>query len=185
MPDLRILNIVNENDEIVDEATRTEIHQNGLLHRETHVWFYTPKGEIIFQHRAKDKDTYPDLLDATVGGHVEIGQTYEETAVKETEEETGVTLSIKDLLPLKKIKRRSEDLVTNTINNAFKMEYAYLYKGDIKDLRIEVGKILSFEAVPIEKLGHLTEEEGKRFVPLLLESEFQGIFKEIRKLTRT
>ncbi|MBU0636967.1 NUDIX domain-containing protein [Patescibacteria group bacterium] len=51
---------------------------------------YTPKGEIIFQHREKDKDTYPDLLDATVGGHVEIGSDYENSAFQELEEETGI-----------------------------------------------------------------------------------------------
>ena len=73
MADNRKLNIIDENGNITGEETRENIHKQGLLHREIHVWFYTPKGEILFQHRAKDKDTYPDLLDATVGGHVEIG----------------------------------------------------------------------------------------------------------------
>ena len=77
MTDNRRLNIVNEEGEIVGVETREDIHNQGLLHRECHVWFYTPAGEIIFQHRAKDKDTYPDLLDATVGGHVEIGSDYD------------------------------------------------------------------------------------------------------------
>ena len=31
-----------------------------------------------------------DLLDATVGGHVEIGSDYENTALQELEEETGI-----------------------------------------------------------------------------------------------
>jgi len=64
----RRLNIVDEEGNIVGEETRENIHKNGLLHREIHVWLYTPNREIIFQHRAKDKDTYPDLLDASVGG---------------------------------------------------------------------------------------------------------------------
>jgi len=67
----QILEIVNENDEVIGLENRTKIHTEGLLHREIHVWFITPNGEIVFQHRAKDKDTYPDKLDATVGGHVE------------------------------------------------------------------------------------------------------------------
>ena len=71
MADSRKLNIVDENDQIIGEDTRENIHRKGLLHREIHVWFYTPKSEIVFQHRAKNKDTFPDLLDATVGGHVE------------------------------------------------------------------------------------------------------------------
>ena len=91
MADNRKLNIIDENGNITGEETRENIHKQGLLHREIHVWFYTPKGEILFQHRAKDKDTYPDLLDATVGGHVEIGADYESAALQELEEETGIS----------------------------------------------------------------------------------------------
>ena len=83
MADNRKLNIIDEDGKIIGEETRENIHNRGLLHREIHVWFYTAKDEIIFQHREKDKDTYPDLLDATVGGHVEIGSDYENTALQE------------------------------------------------------------------------------------------------------
>ena len=61
-----MLEVINENDNVVGFETRAKIHQDGLLHREIYIWFFTPNGEIIFQHRAKDKDTYPDKLDATV-----------------------------------------------------------------------------------------------------------------------
>ncbi len=183
MADSRILNTVNENDEIVGEATREEIHMQGLPHRETHVWFYTPQGEIIFQHRAKDKDTYPDLLDATVGGHVEIGDSYEKTAVKEAEEETGVVITEADLIPIKKLQAiPHHDPVTNTINNAFKMEFAYLYNGKVSDLRIEEGKIIGFEAFPIQKLFNLQSPEKERFIPSITLEPLQEVFKEIEKL---
>ena len=78
-----MLEVVDENDNIVGLETRVNVHKDGLLHREIHIFFITPNGEIIFQHRAKDKDTYPDKLDATVGGHVDPGMSYEETAIKE------------------------------------------------------------------------------------------------------
>src|SRR5574343_530627 len=97
-----LLDIVNENDEIIGQDTRENVHKFGLLHREIHIWFITPDGNMIFQHRAKDKDTYPDLLDATVGGHVDQGMTYEESAIKEMEEETGLKIDFKDLHFLKK-----------------------------------------------------------------------------------
>src|SRR3989338_2093040 len=90
MADNRKLNIIDEQENIIGEETRENIHNQGLLHREVHVWFYTPKGEIIFQHREKDKDTYPDLFDATVCGHVEISLDYENTALQEVQEETGI-----------------------------------------------------------------------------------------------
>lgn len=84
-----MLEVVDENDNVIGFETRAKIHREGLLHREIHVWFLTPEGEIVFQHRAKDKDTYPDKLDATVGGHVESNMSYEDTAIKECKEETG------------------------------------------------------------------------------------------------
>ncbi|EKD96007.1 MAG: Dimethyladenosine transferase, partial [uncultured bacterium] len=99
--DMNILDIVDENENIIGEDSRENIHKKGLLHREIHVWFYTPKDEIIFQLRGKDKVTRPDLLDATVGGHVELGDSYEDTAIKEVYEETGVKLTSTDRYPLK------------------------------------------------------------------------------------
>ena len=116
------LNIVSEDDEIIVPGTRERIHKEGLLHQEVHIYFVTPKKEIIFQHRAKDKDTFPDLLDATVGGHVEIGQSYEETAIKESEEETGVKIDKNDLIFINKFKKHSKDDVTAKINYAFLSE---------------------------------------------------------------
>lgn len=164
MPEL--LNIVDDNDQIIGAESREKIHKDGLLHREVHVYFFTPRGELIFQHRAKDKDTFPDLLDATVGGHVEIGHSYEETAVKETEEETGVKVSISDLTLIGKIdKHYSQDKVTGKTNNVFRAHYAYLYEGNVNSLKIEVGKSLGFEVWPIAKLMNASEDEMTHFIP--------------------
>lgn len=178
MSDNRILNIINENDEIIGEASREEIYQKGLLHREIHVWFFTPQGEIIFQHRAKDKDTYPDMLDATVGGHVEIRDSYEKTAIKEMEEETGIIPDPSKLKFIKKMPGKSFDKMTELTNNTIRAQYAYLFDGDIKDLKIEEGKALGFEAWHIDKFHHLSEDEKKKFIPLILTDKFFELFKE-------
>lgn len=164
-----LLNIVDEDDNIIGEKSRVEIHTSGLLHREIHVYFITPNNELIFQHRAKDKDTFPDLLDATVGGHVEIGQSYEETAIKEVEEETGVRVSPADLVLIQKVKCCIEDQATSKINNAFTTRYLYYYSGDIASLRVEAGKALGFELWSIDSLLNLSETDKARFIPPILE----------------
>lgn len=183
MPSQEILDIVDEKDEIVGQATREDTHVKGLAHREIHVWFYTPNKEIIFQHRAKDKDTHPDLLDATVAGHVESGDTYEATAEREVLEETGLNIKESDLIPIKKLDAiLTPDKATGLLNNAFKMQYAYFYDREISDLKIEEGKSQGFKAVPIEKLFNLQSPEKERFVPSLLTERRQEIFREIQKL---
>ena len=138
--------------------------------------------KIIFQHRAKDKDTFPDLLDATVGGHVEIGQSYEETAIKESEEETGVKIDKNDLIFINKFKKHSKDDVTAKINYAFQSEYLYIYRGDIKDLKVEEGKAIGFEAWPLDRLLNLNEEDKNKFIPYILKLTTTELVKIINNL---
>ncbi len=181
--DGKYLNIVNENDEIIDEDLRTEIHEKGLLHREAHVWFVNKNG-IFFQHRAKDEDSYPDLLDATVGGHVEKGDSYLETAIKESEEETGIKVEEKDLTKIKKFRKEFFDDKTKTHNNTFREVFAYFFEGKIEDLKIEIGKSQGFKFLSWDKI----EEENeitKKIIPVfydeLLEMYKNGDFDKIIK----
>ena len=176
------LDIVDENDIVVGQDTRENIHAKGLLHREIHVWFVTPDGQMIFQHRAKDKDTYPDLLDATVGGHVEPGMSYEETAVKEMEEETGIHCQTSDLHFIKKMRRQSRDVLTGTINNTIRVQYGYIFTGKLSDLKVEEGKAIGFEAWSIDNVLNLNEEGKKRFIPLYQSREFLDIFTSFKGL---
>ncbi|MEI7810289.1 MAG: NUDIX domain-containing protein [bacterium] len=176
------LEVVDENDNVLGIESRSKIHKEGLLHREIHVFFITPLGEIIFQHRSKDKDTYPDKLDATVGGHVEPGMSYEETAIKECKEETGIDLDSKKLVFLIKMKRKSFDQVTGKINNTIRAQYVYLYDGLISDLQIEDGKSEGFEAWKIDDLFNLSEDDRNKFIGLILSEEMLGLFKKAKEI---
>ena len=179
---LEMLEIVDENDNILGLETREKVHKEGLLHHEIHVFFLTPKGEIIFQHRAKDKDTYPDKLDATVGGHVDPNMTYEETAVKECKEETGVDIDTSKLLFLTKMRKKSFDQVTGMTNNTFRSQYAYLYDGSIFDLQIEDGKATGFETRKIDDLSHLSEEERSKFIQVLIGEDMLKLFNNAKDI---
>lgn len=180
------LNIVNEEGEVIGEATREEIHTKGLLHREVHVWLYTTKCELIFQHREKDKETYPDLLDASVGGHVEIGENFETAALKELEEETGIKTGSDELQFVQMMKNKSHDSVTGKINYALRAVYALRYDGNIKDLKLEKGKSQGFELWKIESLFNISEKDKKRFISTLFSNkDFQRIFREIGKLCKS
>jgi isopentenyldiphosphate isomerase len=179
---MKKLNLVNENDEIIGVDTRENIHRNGLLHREIHVWLFNDKGEVIFQKRGPNKDTYPGLLDASVGGHVEINDDYKTTAVKEVEEETGLKIEKKDLIFLEKIRRDAFDVVTGMKNNAIRNVYAYRYNGPANELKVEAGKATSLEFWPLEKILNLTKEEKKDFVPALADGSFSGVFEKLKGL---
>lgn len=182
MADNRKLNLVDEQGNIIGEDTRENIHNQGLLHREIHVWFYTPNSEIIFQHREKDKDTYPDLLDATVGGHVEIGSDYENTALQELEEETGIKAEKSNLTFIRMVRSKTFDSATNKTNNVIRAIYAYRYEGDVADLRVEKGKAIGFESWPLEKIFNISNDDKTRFIPSIFEKDNLEVFSKIKKL---
>lgn len=182
MPIIRELNIVDENDNIIGKDTRSNIHKLGLLHREIHVWFYTSNKEIIFQHRAKDKDTFPDLLDATVGGHVEISDDYETAVIKEILEETGVVAEKNNLHFIDKIRSKAFDQSTGRTNNVIRAIYAYCFKGDLKDLKVEIGKAIGFESWSLEKIFSISPEDKKCFIPTIFKNDNLKIFQQIQKI---
>lgn len=177
----QMLEVVDENDNVVGLEDRKKIHKDGLLHREIHVFFLTPNGEIIFQHRSKNKDTYPDKLDATVGGHVEPNDSYEKTAIKECKEETGLNIDPNKLFLMAKMRKKDFDQVTGMTNNTFRSQYAYLYEGPISDLQIENGKSIGFEAWKINDLSYISEEEKNKFIRVLIGEDMLKLFNIARE----
>ena len=176
------LEVVDENDIVVGIEPRSKVHRDGLLDREIHIFFITPKGEIIFQHRAKDKDTYPDKLDATVGGHVEPGMSYEETAIKECKEETGVDVTFGKLIFLAKFRKKSFDKATGKINNIIRAQYAYFYDCLISDLQIEEGKSEGFEAWKIEDLINISESDKERFIQVFISDDMIKLYNKAKDI---
>ena len=138
--------------------------------------------EIIFQHREKDKDTYPDLLDATVGGHVEIGSDYEDTALQEVAEETGIKAEKNNLTFIQMVRSKTFDTATNKTNNVIRAIYTYCYRDKLEDLKIEIGKAIGFESWSIEKLFSISDEDKRRFIPSIFEEDNLEIFAKIKKL---
>lgn len=85
-----LFDIVDENDCVIGQATRAEVHQKKLLHRAVHILLTDAQGNFVLQKRSMAKDTCPGLLSTSCAGHVDAGETYETAAVRELGEELGV-----------------------------------------------------------------------------------------------
>ncbi|MFA6909222.1 MAG: NUDIX domain-containing protein [Patescibacteria group bacterium] len=175
------LEIVDKQDNVIGIASRNDIHTKGLLHREVHVWIYNNKGEILFQIRSGAK-TFPNLLNASVGGHVNIGESYIAAALRELHEETGIITTPQQLTPLKTVCRATYDTATGTTNNAMRKGYAYRFDPQTTKLNIGKNEASSIEWWPIQKLLSTTPKEAERFAPSLLSLEYLGVFEEIGAL---
>ncbi len=88
-----IFDVVNERDEVIGRAPRSEVHARGLLHRAVHVLVYNGRGEVFLQKRSMKKDRQPGVWDSSASGHLDSGEDYDACAVREVGEEIGLRLA--------------------------------------------------------------------------------------------
>ena len=88
-----LFDIVNERDEVIGRAPRSEVHARGLLHRAVHVLVFNSRGEVFLQKRSMKKDRQPGVWDSSSSGHVDSGEDYDACAVRELREEIGLRLA--------------------------------------------------------------------------------------------
>ena len=84
-----IFDVVNDNDEVIGQTPRGEVHRRGLKHRAVHVLVFNARGELFLQKRSMKKDCSPGAWDSSSSGHLEVGESYDACAMRELGEEIG------------------------------------------------------------------------------------------------
>jgi 8-oxo-dGTP pyrophosphatase MutT (NUDIX family) len=82
--------IVDKENTEVGVVPRREMRSGRLRHRATYILVFNAKGELFVQKRTQTKDVFPGYYDIAAGGVVLAGESYEEGAVRELEEELGI-----------------------------------------------------------------------------------------------
>ena len=99
MPEM--LDIVDENGIPTGRSVpRTVAHAEGLRHRTSHVWIVRRKAgrvQVLLQMRCAAKDSYPGCYDISSAGHIPAGAEFVGSALRELQEELGVTAAPADL----------------------------------------------------------------------------------------
>ncbi len=111
--------VVDRNDRILRYVQRSDVHGNNLRHRAVHILIFNQANEVYLQQRSRWKDRYPIKWDSSAAGHVATGESYDQTARRELEEELGA----KDVY-LRKILKLPASARTD-------QEFIWLYRGEI------------------------------------------------------
>lgn len=135
-------------------ATTEEFSQNpDLIMGNAHVWFWKKDStgtHILLQKRAATKATKPDMYHISAGGHINVGESSIEAALRETKEEMGI-----DLLPdeLHYVgSTRIVELSPNSIVHVF----LYRLRGDENFTYLD-GEVGSHEWRSLENFEEITK----------------------------
>jgi isopentenyldiphosphate isomerase len=142
-----LFDIVDDEDRVIGQETRSTAHRLGLQHRGVHVFLFTPDRKLLAQKRSKDRAQYPSLLDCSVSEHVKAGEGYLEAALRGMKEEMGVEgIEIKPLVK-------------------FRMEYgpndneiSMLYKGVVDPEKV------TFDPVEVEGVAYYSLAELEEMI---------------------
>ncbi len=166
MTNVEYFDVVDEKDNVIGKATRDECHTKGLVHRAIHVIILNSKGEILLQKRSMKKDLYPGWWIDGVSGHVDSGETYEETVKREMMEEIGVNVKVEELFKIKKSWRGM-----GKIDKEFIKVYLGESDGPFKFHKDEVESLTFFKPKEVIKMA-----KKKDMTPTTVK-----IFNEIKK----
>ena len=164
-----LLPIVNEAGKVIGKATRKECHSNPkLIHPVVHCWLFNTKGEVLWQQRSLQKDTSPGKWDMSCGGHIQYGESPQDTLRRELAEELGLT-NIDPTFVCKFLYKKPSQT-----------ELVYLYYA-IVDIK---AQDIKFQKEEIETLEWIKPDVAQK---LVLENKRQAtkfIFTEVTKILR-
>ena len=93
-----VINLANEEDYPMDTAVRGEPLPKGRCPMIAGIFLFNSKGNIILQKVALTKKTDPGKWSYSAAGHVDAGETYEQAALRELNEEMGIKTTQMDFL---------------------------------------------------------------------------------------
>ena len=161
-------------------AMKSTAHKKGWFHQTVHIWFYTLKGEVLLQQRAKTKNIFPLLWDVSVAGHIGAGEGIEISVLREVKEEIGLTVArnlLEKIGVFKSIQKHGDDLIDCEFHHTYLCEL----KVPLEQLSKQKSEVADLQLIALDQLVAETSDKVqlKKYVPHDLKY-YQIIFKSIK-----
>jgi len=144
--------VVNENDKVMFPVYSKEtLHNDKYKHRAIHIFIETFGRGFVLQLKG-EKSENPGKWSSAVSGHVEYGEDYEDTAIREAKEELGLEIDREELVRILKINACEET------GNEFVVLFTYLMNKDIEHIKLNSDEV---EGILIAPLADVIRDVNK------------------------
>ncbi len=142
---------VDDQDNVLRYVFVKEAHEKKLIHRASYTMLVNEDGKILLQKRSKMK-TYPHMWTLSASGHVDYGESYEETIEREMKEELGISARLEKVGKFKKI---------DGICNAWATLFIGKHEGPFNFNKDEIEEVKFYT---IDEIKRAMEKNPKDFV---------------------
>lgn len=183
-----LFDIYDEHLNPLGTASRSETHAQGHWHRSFHCWL-TRREEnrrfVRFQLRQAGKDTYPGCYDITAAGHLAAGETVRD-AVREIEEELGVTARFEDLIPLGETRKEmvGEAAGVSFIDREVSDVFALACSLPLDALKLQAEEVAAVFEADVEQMIRLFEGDLPELVCQGVETTAEGGLSKATRAVR-
>lgn len=178
---------------------RSAVHRDGDLHGGSHIWIMEKRDgriRVLLQKRSDDKDSFPGCYDCSSAGHVDAGETFLSTAIRELFEELSIEAREDELEFLFKQRVGAENIFYGErfINNEVNFVYLLKKPVDIEKLTFQKEEIQGLcwkdadEILEILKRQDARESAGDKdvYAPgsfCIWTQEFERVMELVRSMT--
>lgn len=121
--DNEILDIVSQNDIVIGQEIRSVVHSKNISNfRVINGFICNAEKQLWIPRRHPHKKLFPLHLDASVGGHVSSGESYDEAFKREAQEELSLNIDLFEYAPIARL--------TPSIHGTSAFMWVYIIKSD-------------------------------------------------------
>jgi isopentenyldiphosphate isomerase len=159
------------------KVLRSIAHTEGTWHRTVHVWLRNQSGELLLQRRSLNKETFPGLWDISAAGHISAGDSSKEAAVREMQEEVGVSCTSEALRFLFALRQSYKSLDGLIEDNEVIDVYLCMTPVEEKELTLDPKEVMGATFYSIPEIKKLIAEKSVLLVPH--DEEYARLFEAI------
>lgn len=166
---MEYLDICDENGMPTGETVARDIaHRDGILHRTAHVWVVREKDgkhQILLQKRSMEKESFPGLYDTSSAGHIPAGDEPLPSALRELQEELGITAEPDQLSYAGSFRVQYEKTFHGKPfhDNEFCRVYVYREPVDAESLKLQESEVESVRWFGLDEVLEEIKISRERF----------------------